>query len=252
MFFTSLLEANMRVKNFQFDMTYYPRTESTNKDIWEIYNTTQKNDLFVITDNQISGKGRGNHSWISAPNKSITCSFLLKQIFQKINIHSFLIPLAIIKGIKKFTNINLNVKWPNDIIYKNKKIAGILIESKKNNHNYLFNIGIGINVNEDIGDFTDDLKAKATSLKIITNQTIQREPLLASIFNELDQLINTNNSNSIINEWIKCCYHINKEISFYYNNKLTSGVFKTINQNGEAVIQTQTKLINYNGQIRLL
>ena len=252
MFFTNLLEANMRVKNFQFNMTYYPITESTNKDIWEIYDITKKNDLFVITDNQTNGKGRGSHNWISTPNKSITCSFLLKQIFNNINIHSFLIPLAIIKGIKKFTNINLNVKWPNDIIYKNKKIAGILIESKKNNHNYLFNIGIGINVNEEIDDFSDDLKSKITSLKIITNQTIQREPLLASIFNELDQLINTNDESFIIKKWIECCYHINKEISFYYNRKLTSGVFQTINQNGEAVIKNQSKSINYNGQIKLL
>ena len=82
MFFTNLLEANMRIKNFQFDMTYYPRTESTNKDIWEIYNITKKDDLFVITDNQINGKGRGEKTWLSTPNKSITCSFLLKQIFR--------------------------------------------------------------------------------------------------------------------------------------------------------------------------
>ena len=120
MFFTNLFEANMRVKNFQFDMTYYPRTESTNKDLWEIHEITKKNDLFVITDNQINGKGRGNNSWVSSPNKSITCSFLLKQVFDNTNLYSLLIPLAIIKGIKKFTNINLKIKWPNDIIYENK------------------------------------------------------------------------------------------------------------------------------------
>ena len=252
MFFTNLLQANMRVKKIQFDMTYYPKTESTNRDIWEIYDMTKKNNLFVITDNQTDGKGRGDHNWISTPNKSITCSFLLKQIFNNVNIHSFLIPLAVIRGVKKFTNVNLSVKWPNDIIYKNKKIAGILIESKKNNNSYLFNIGIGINVNEEIDDFSSDLKSKTTSLKIITNQTTQREPLLANIFNELDQLINNNDENSIINDWMKYCSHINKKISFYYNNKLTSGIFKTINQNGEAVIKNQSKLINYSGQIILL
>ena len=50
MFFTNLLDANMRTKNFQFDITYYPKTTSTNEDIWEIYNITKKNNLFVITD----------------------------------------------------------------------------------------------------------------------------------------------------------------------------------------------------------
>jgi len=251
MFFTNLLEANMRIKNFQFDMTYYPRTESTNKDIWEIYNITKKDDLFVITDNQINGKGRGEKTWLSTPNKSITCSFLLKQIFNNINLHSLAIPLAIIKGIKKFTKINLKVKWPNDIVYENKKIGGILIETKKNNRKFLFNIGIGINVNEDIEDFPTNLKNKATSLKIINNHTIQREPLLAAIFNELDQLINTND-NYIINEWIKNCSHLEKKITFNYNNKLTTGIFKTINQDGQAIIENDLKPIEYNGAIDIL
>ena len=252
MFFTNLLEANMRTKHFQFDMTYYPRTESTSKDLWEIYNITKKNNLFVITDNQMNGKGRGPNTWISIPNKSITCSFLLKQFFNNTNLHSLLIPLAIIKGIKKFTNINLKIKWPNDIVYENKKISGILIQTKKNNANCLFNIGIGINVNEDIDDFPDDLKNNITSLKIITNQIIQREPLLANIFNALDKLINNNDENYIINEWIKNCSHINQKINFHYNNKLTSGTFKTINKNGQAVIQNNLKSINYNGVIELL
>jgi len=252
MFFTNLLEANMRVKNFQFDMTYYSKTESTNKDIWEIYNLTKKNNLFVITDNQINGEGRGSNIWISTPNKSITCSFLLKQIFDNINLHSLLIPLAIIKGIKQNLNINLKIKWPNDIVYENKKISGILIETKKNNSKFLLNIGIGINVNEEIDDFPDNLKNKITSLKMIANKTIQREPLLANIFNELDKLISTNDDNYIINEWIKNCNHLNQEINFYYNNKLISGIFKSINNNGQAVIQNSFKSINYNGAIELV
>ena len=252
MFFTNLLEANMRVKNFRFDMTYYPRTESTNKDLWEIYDITKKNNLFVITDNQIDGKGRGNNTWVSTPNKSITCSFLLKQVFENTNLYSLIIPLAIIKGIKKFTNIDLQIKWPNDIVYENKKISGILIETKKNNAKCLFNIGIGINVNEDLDDFPNNLKNKITSLKIITSQIIQREPLLANIFNALDELINTNDENYIINEWIQNCAHINQKINFHYNNKMISGIFKTVNKNGQAVIQNDLKSINYNGAIELL
>ena len=251
MFFTNLLEANMRVKNFQFDMTYYPKTESTNKDIWEIYNITKKNNLFIITDNQTNGTGRGNNNWISTPNKSITCSFLFKKKFDNINLHSLLIPLSIINGIKKFTNINLEVKWPNDIVYENKKISGVLIETKKNNSKSLFNIGIGINVNEDIEDFPDNLKNKVTSLKIINNHNIQREPLLATIFNELDQLINADD-NYIINEWLKKCSHLEKKITFNYKNKLITGVFKTINPNGQAVIENDLKSIDYNGAIEIL
>ena len=91
-----------------------------------------------------------------------------------------------------------------------------------------------------------------TSLKIITSQIIQREPLLANIFNALDELINTNDENYIINEWIQNCAHINQKINFHYNNKMISGIFKTVNKNGQAVIQNDLKSINYNGAIELL
>ena len=76
MFFTNLLEANMQTKNFSFKYIYYPKTKSTNQDIWELYNHDDTKKYFVITDNQTQGRGRNNHSWISSPNKSITSSFL--------------------------------------------------------------------------------------------------------------------------------------------------------------------------------
>ena len=55
------------------------------------------------------------------------------------------------------------------------------------------NIGIGINVNEDLDDFPNSIKNNVTSLKLITQNNIQREPLMASILNELDSLIDNNN-----------------------------------------------------------
>jgi len=252
MFFTNLLEANMRTKNFRFNINYYPKTESTNKDIWELFDQTKSNNLFVITDNQIAGKGRNNNTWLSVPNKSITCSFLLKQIFNKMNFHALIIPLSIINGVKKFTGIELKIKWPNDIVYKNKKLAGILIESIKYKAEYLFNIGIGINVNEEIVDLPENLKQKAISLKLIKNKSIQREPLLASIFNELDYLINNANDNYIANQWLKNCSHINQNVEFKYKGQYTTGMFKTINDKGQAVIKCNSKEIEFDGAIQLL
>jgi len=252
MFFVNLLEANMRTKNFNFDMNYYPVTKSTNEDIWELYNQTFQKNLFVITDNQTSGKGRHNNSWFSTPNKSIACSFLLNQVFDKLNFHSLAIPLAIVKGIKKFSGIELQIKWPNDIVYNNKKLAGILIESVKCKTGYLFNIGIGINVNEAPQDFPPELTGHATSLKIINNNTIQREPLLATILNELDDLISNCNYDTISCDWMKHCSHINQNVQFKFNSENISGVFTQINSNGQAVIKKESRKILYDGAVQVL
>ena len=250
MFFTNLLETNMNLKNLSFNITYYPKTESTNDDIWELYNEDKRINNFVITDNQTLGRGRLNSTWESTPNKSITCSFLINQIFKekKFNLNSIIIPLAIINGIKKFTDINLGIKWPNDILYKDKKIGGILIESKKK----LLNIGIGLNVNENIEDFPVELANQVTSLNIIKGYPLQREPLLASILTELDKLIQQSNSNKIINEWMKHCCHINKKIKFKYKNTTIEGIFKNLNQSGQALIELNNELIIYNGAIQII
>ena len=135
-------------------------------------------------NNMMEGDGVQN-SGILKKNHSIICSFLIKQKFptQKIGLHSILIPVGIIKGIKKNIDENLSIKWPNDIIFENKKLGGILIETKTFNNSIYLNVGIGINVNEKITDFPEEIKQSATSLKIISKQDIQREILLANILN---------------------------------------------------------------------
>ena len=117
--FTNLFESNLRVKNFAKKVIFYTSTDSTNDDIWELYIQDNEQDIIVITDNQKQGRGRANNTWFSKPGHSITCSFLLKEVFpkEKFNLHSILIPVAIIKGIKKFLSIDLKIKWPNDIMY---------------------------------------------------------------------------------------------------------------------------------------
>ena len=81
MFFTNLLEANLKVKFFAHEIIYYTATKSTTDDIWKLYNETGQTKALIITDNQTSGRGRYHNKWISQPSKSITCSFILEQIF---------------------------------------------------------------------------------------------------------------------------------------------------------------------------
>ena len=255
MFFINLFESNLRVKYFAKTIVYYTSTESTNKDVWDIYKDNNSDEkLIVITDNQRKGKGRGQNIWFSKPGQGITCSFLLSNVFSesKFNFHAILIPVAIINGIKNFLSINVDIKWPNDIMYNSKKLGGILIESKINKGKIIFNIGIGLNVNEDNYDFPDSLKQRCISLKEIKGHPIQREPLLAFILNELNQLIDNLDTTVLIEEWTQSCMHRNKQITFTKNQKRVTGVFKYINDTGQAVIKHNNNYINYDGAINLL
>ena len=81
MFFTNLLEGNLKVKHIAKNIIYYTTTQSTSDDIWTLYNKESFSKTLIITDNQIKGRGRLNNQWYSKPSHSITCSFLLNQIY---------------------------------------------------------------------------------------------------------------------------------------------------------------------------
>jgi len=255
-FFTNLFESNLRTKHIAQEVIYYTNIDSTNVELWLLckkkINTNRK--FIVITDNQKKGRGRGANEWFSKPGQSITCSVLLKNIFssKQFNLNAILIPIAIIKGIHKFTSITLGIKWPNDIMYNNKKLGGILIESQRIDNQIFLNIGIGLNINECSQDFPDNLSNTAISLREIAGHPIQREPLLACILNELDNMLDDVDTTFLIKTWMENCVHINQQISFRKNNKPIKGVFKTINELGQAVINNNNDYMHYVGAITVL
>ena len=251
MFFVNLLEANLKTTQIGKKISYYAITKSTNDDIWELFENGEKEGLVVVSDNQTNGRGQRSNQWFSKPGHGIVCSFLIKsKLKQKdIGIYSILIPIGIVNGINDLLNIELKIKWPNDIYYQNQKIGGILIETKLRKDIIYFNIGFGINANENIEDFPDEIKNKSTSINIITGKPIQRELLTAFILNSIDKLLNKIDSIDLINQYNEKCININHKVSFQYKNKLKTGVFKKINKKGQALIELNNQLINSNGII---
>ena len=240
MFFTSLFSSNLITKKLAKDIQYITTTDSTNDTIWKMFCDNEiKPGGVLIAEQQNKGRGRRGKIWYSSSGESLTFSFLINSDIISLEIISLSCGIAIVNGIKEFTGLECNLKWPNDIMFDNNKIGGILIEQKKD---FLI-IGIGINVNN--SDFNPKIKDNATSLRKILNHTIQREPLLAYIFNHIDQLLNCEN-NTIIKTWISMCNHINKNINFHDSaNKILKAKFLTINNQGEAIL-------NINGEKQII
>jgi BirA family biotin operon repressor/biotin-[acetyl-CoA-carboxylase] ligase len=105
----------------------------------------------IIADDQLSGKGIGSNGWESEKGKNLTFSLILYPDFLDVS-KQFMISKVIALGIQKylaFKSRHISIKWPNDIYYNDKKIAGILIENSvtgtKINHTI---VGIGVNINQ--------------------------------------------------------------------------------------------------------
>ena len=243
MIFENLIQTNLRTKYLGKFIEYYKIIDSTNKEAKSLVeNHKAKHGMMVITDSQKHGKGRSNNHWFMSPGKGLAMSIIyLNQL--SLN-KALLIPLATGLAIaKSLENRGLKpqLKWPNDIIIKGKKIGGVLCENKiKNNIIESCVIGIGLNINETINDFPNELQNIATSLFIEAEHSFQRELICAIITTFLEKTLE--NYDSVIKEWLLYCNHLNKEVTFNYKNKKYLGIFKNINKNGFAQIFLNGKL----------
>ena len=150
MLFTNLVQTNLRTKFLGQQIEYYTRLKSTNEESWELSNDGAKSGTVVITDNQFGGKGRNGRNWCTIPNKSLSFSIIIeKEISVKLcGWLPIITALANERALSNF-QVQISLKWPNDIILNGNKIGGVLIESKIKGElvNKLI-IGIGLNINE--------------------------------------------------------------------------------------------------------
>ena len=245
MFDCKLVQNQLKTTFIGKNIKYFESTNSTNTQAWNLANSNVDSGTVIIANEQTEGKGRRGNKWFSSNDKSLTFSILLlKNIHERKSILALIAGLAIIKGIKKINDIPCYLKWPNDIILNRKKLAGILIEAKGNN----IVIGMGINVNEDYHDFDSTIKNQSISLKMNEKKIIKRELLLAHILNQFELLYN-NNNNKIIKEWLEYCFHINKEIQFHNDGKITKAIFKSINNDGCGILNIANKEMLISGGI---
>ena len=146
---------------------HYKIIDSTQLEIHRrIEQNNIENGLVIMADKQTNGKGTHGRIWHTDEENNIAFSFFIETncVCSKLEGITIEIAETILDVFKKQYNINLQIKKPNDIVYNNKKIGGILTETKilKDKIKYMV-IGIGINTNKE--RFPEDIKEIATSIE---------------------------------------------------------------------------------------
>ena len=244
MIFTNLVQANLRTKTLGQVIEYYTQLDSTNEEAWEMIDVGVKPGTVIITDRQLSGKGRNGAKWQSNADRSLTFSIVIQPnnlSGSMSGVFPLLSGVSIVCALREI-NINAGLKWPNDIMINGKKIGGVLCKSRiqRKSINWVV-LGIGINVNETAEDFENYISHSATSLYLEEGVFIQRERLLAAILNHLEILLNELDEDSesfdINKYWTPYCIHNNTHITFQDGDQVRHGRFKNIAKNGECIIE---------------
>lgn len=170
-------------------------------------------NIVILADIQTKGRGRLKRKWHSDKG-SLSMSILLKpENIRNLQYLTFAAAIAVVKSINNLTKLKTNIKWPNDVHYKGKKLCGILTEGIFGKENYAA-VGIGLNANQ--SKFPNEINNTATSLKIIKNKTIRIKTLAENIiyefFNLYEKEYNKNKIKNILSMWGKHCDTINKDV----------------------------------------
>ena len=238
MFSIERLQAGLNTNFLGREIKYQDKTLSTNDDAWECFLKNDPEGTLIIADHQVRGRGRRQSKWSSTTDKSLTFSFLLlpEIPLEKLGILPLIAGVSIVQGIYTIVNILSGLKWPNDIMVCQKKMGGILIESRTGESGLGVVVGIGLNINESPDDIPEALQDQATSLSIDSGEEFGRELILSSILNEFENLY-LKHWNEIIPLWQKYCIHNNEEVTFHVNDKYHRGTFRGITDSGHACIQ---------------
>ncbi len=199
----------------------------------------------VLAESQTRGRGRLGRSWFSPKYKGIYLSLILRPGISPASspILTLLSAVSICEAIKKVTGLDAQIKWPNDVLIHNKKVAGILTEmnAEVDEVNFVV-IGIGLNVNND----KKSLIAQATSLKEQIGAQVGRILLLQELLRRIENnyfLLEDKGSQVIIDKWRNFSFTLGRRVKVYCQNKHIEGSAVDIDNDGGLLIRKDSGLI---------
>jgi BirA family biotin operon repressor/biotin-[acetyl-CoA-carboxylase] ligase len=217
----------------------FSELESTNKTALELALLGEISDReIILTERQSAGRGRQNRSWISpAGNLYFSLLLLPKISVEKIPQLSFVGITALRLAVKNSVS-----KWPNDLLIEERKVAGILLESKISGENCDFVVlGIGVNL---ISNPSETI-FPSSNLKNFGIE-ISPQELLKNFLNEFEKLYQNwldFGFAGIRQLWLQNAYRLNEEIKIKLDGEEIVGVFSGMDEEGNLLLNQKEKIL---------
>jgi BirA family biotin operon repressor/biotin-[acetyl-CoA-carboxylase] ligase len=189
----------------------------------------------IITDLQVEGRGRRGRSWVAPDGTALLFSTILQPPVDVLPLLPLLAALSVAGGIEQATGVVAELKWPNDVLVNDQKLAGILLEHPGGAAVIL---GVGVNVNQ----LAADLPERATSLLTLTGHSLDREPLLAAILNDLANAYDRADREGvgwIVPGWRSRSSMLGTPIAFQRDGETIRGVAEDLGADGALLVRLE-------------
>ena len=197
---------------------YYKQLDSTNTEIARLATEGAAHGTVVVADAQTAGKGRRGRQWESPAGENIYMSILLRPdcVPDRAPMLTLVMAYSVAKVVRELGFLDVQIKWPNDLALENRKLAGILTELVVSETGKIgIVIGIGINVSQMPGDFSQDVAEIATSLEMALKRPVSRDVLVTALMKELDNMYGAllrNELSAYLTAYRRSCVNLGKTV----------------------------------------
>jgi BirA family biotin operon repressor/biotin-[acetyl-CoA-carboxylase] ligase len=237
----------------------FDELESTQTEAHRLVANGSGHGTLVIAERQTSGRGRMGRPWHSPAGLGIWMSLVITpqltlpfapQI-------TLLTAVALCRTIRKNYQVDIGIKWPNDLLIKGRKLSGILVESSGEDERIRYMvIGVGIGCNMETEDYPEELREIATSLCIETGVRIDRTELIASFLPQFEELLGLYLEQGfapIRTLWESLSVSLHKPIRVLSGGKWIEGLASGIDEMGALIVHQSNgePLYVYSGETNI-
>jgi len=226
------------------DIRVFRETTSTNDVIEKLARDGVKEGAVVFAEAQTKGRGRLGRKWISPAKKGLWFSVLLRPDLRPQEATQLTVAsaAALRRAIESNTGLKAEIKWPNDILIRGKKVAGILTElhAEVDRVKHVI-LGMGVDVNLSPGDFPPEVRKLATSLKAELGKPVSRPELAVAILRELDRdyaRVCSGRFAAVAEEWEKHCATLGRRVAIRMGARQIRGRAESLSEDGALLLRT--------------
>jgi len=220
---------------------FLEETDSTNSYAARlIYDHTPIEGTVILAGFQNAGRGQRGSYWESVRDQNLLVTYILFPSFLAASNHFFLnqaLSLSMYEFIKSRTSEVVTIKWPNDILAGNRKIAGLLVENTIRNNQFSYTlVGMGVNINQI--NFTG-FSPEAVSLQLLENKSFDLKTCLYELNQFVEKwysILRTGNFKKISGEYSDALFGLNLPVEFESNQERFTASIKGVNQNGQLIL----------------
>jgi BirA family transcriptional regulator, biotin operon repressor / biotin---[acetyl-CoA-carboxylase] ligase len=222
---------------------YLPEIDSTNRLAVKLAAEGAAEGEIILADCQSRGKGRLGRIWFSPPASNLYLSIILRPHLAPTDAPQLTLTsaVALAETVESFLGYAPAIKWPNDILVNNKKLAGILTESSTDRERLHFVVvGIGVNLNLPVELLPVDIRDSATSLLILNRQRVDRSDFAGELIQSLDRCYGELEQKGfpyIAGRWESFFKLKGRKVKVEMGDRQLSGIARGIDRDGALIVE---------------